>query len=67
MRRVNSLVVGVVAVLAVACGARVDPATPAPTTGPPTTAAPAPATTTTTTVAPVTTTTVDGDESTAPR
>lgn len=63
MRRVNSLVVGVVAVLAVACGARVDPATPAPTTGPPTTAAPAPATT----VAPATTTTAVGDESTAPR
>ncbi len=35
-----------VAVLAVSCGSRVDPETPAPTTGPPTSAAPATTTTT---------------------
>lgn len=43
MRIVAALVV---AVLAVACGSRVDPDTPAPTTGPPTSAAPATTTTT---------------------
>lgn len=50
MRFVTSVAVAVVvavvvAVLAVACGSRVDPATPAPTTGPSTTAAPATTTT----------------------
>lgn len=45
MRIVAALVV---AVLAVACGSRVDPDTPAPTTGPPTSVAPATTTTTTT-------------------